>query len=86
MKVNDEIVCINDNFDNMISTISYDIVKVIILPKKDTRYHVREIVDIPGVGDGLRLVEIVNPVCINDPLFGKQEPAFTLKRFKLINE
>ena len=93
MKVSDLVVCINDDFTDLILKIGADkfIKDFQQLPVKDKIYTIREIrPEIDGTPSGLVLEEIRNkPVFL--PYFqGYAEPGFATSRFRpidtLINE
>lgn len=52
-------------------------------PKEGSTYTVRDVVNVPNYGVGIRLVEIVNP-----PIYhvkgGWKEPIFSIDRFEIV--
>jgi hypothetical protein len=77
----DRVICINDQFQPdrqhpfLYSEIS--------LPKKGRIYTVREVVQTPLHGEGLRLLELQSPTYRHD-IGGVEEPCFSPSRFRIM--
>ena len=75
MKINDIVVCVNDNFPPE----SFQFINN--FPKKKNYYTVREIVEYNNGKIGLLLEEITNPILPNLNV----EPTFNISRFKILD-
>lgn len=84
MRTGDKVVCVDD-------TIRAELMPTIVKYYKnwvsrDQVYTVRQVVDNDGIVDGVLLEEVQNDPIYIELIDKKQEPAFGLFRFRLLQE
>ena len=84
MRTGDKVVCVDDSIrDELMSTIVKYYKNWV---SRDQVYTVRQVVDNDGIVDGVLLEEIHNDPIYIELIDKKQEPAFGLFRFRLLQE
>ncbi len=84
MRVNDRVICVDDS---ILAEVMPTIVRYYKnWVSRDQIYTVRQVVDNDGIVDGVLLEEIRNEPIYIELIDKKQEPAFGMFRFRLLQE